>query len=220
VPDAAASDALLHLDAAVFAEAHRALLADRAIQFDLPMRPELQPPGWLSWLLDFLSTDHPAMRLSLWVVAALLAVAIAALVAMRLKGRDWPWRHGAAADSAEPDWRPEEAQARELLGEADALAAAGRFSEAAHLLLHRSIADVDERRPDLVRKSLTSREVAALLCAPVGARAPVPAKAGSAFARIAMLVERAFFARTDLGEPEWRTCRAAYEEFAFADAWR
>ena len=99
-----------------------------------------------------------------------------------------------------------------LLGEADALAAAGRYAEAAHLLLHRSIEDVDARRPDLIRKSLTSRDIAALPA--------IPDRPRGAFARIAMLVERSLFARRPLAEPDWRTCRTAYEQFAFAEAWQ
>ena len=35
-----------------------------------------------------------------------------------------------------------------------------------------------------------------------------------------MLVERSLFAQRPLGESDWRDCRAAYEEFAFAEGWR
>jgi len=80
------------------------------------------------------------------------------------------------------------------------------------LLLFRSIEDIDSRRPDLVRPALTSRDIAALPA--------IPERPRGAFARIAMLVERSLFARRPLGEPDWRDCRAAYEEFAFADGWR
>src|SRR5690606_1197116 len=50
--------------------------------------------------------------------------------------------------------------ARALLAEADALAAAGRFAEATHLLLYRSVEDIETRRPGLVRPAMTSRELA------------------------------------------------------------
>jgi hypothetical protein len=33
-------------------------------------------------------------------------------------------------------------------------------------------------------------------------------------------VERALFARRPLGADDWRDCRAAYEEFAFAEGWQ
>ena len=177
-----------------------------------PDPPPSPPPAWLRWLSEFFSTDHPDLRIALWVLAAIFALAIAALVVARMRGMEWPWRRKRGEAEADESWRPEAAEARELLGEADALAAAGRFSEAAHLLLYRSIEDVDERRPDLIRKSLTSRDIASLPA--------IPERPRGAFARIAALVERGFFARRDLAETEWRECRTAYEEFAFAEAWR
>jgi hypothetical protein len=207
------------LDPATFSSAHNALLSDSSIQFELTMQPPPEPlpppdpsaPPSRDWLGDFFAADHPWLRVSLWVLAALFALAIVALIVMRLRGMEWPWRRAAEAD-ADGDWRPEAGLARTLLGQADALAAAGRYSEAAHLLLYRSIEDVDERRPDLIRKSLTSRDIAALPA--------IPARPRGAFARIAMLVERGIFARRELAEPDWRECRTAYEEFAFVEGWR
>ncbi len=207
------------LDPAAFSSAHNALLSDSSIQFELAMQPPPppapppEPPSAVdNWLGNFFSTDHPLLRLSLWVLAGLFALAIVALIVMRLRGMEWPWRRAAEDEGAGEDWRPEAGMARSLLGQADSLAAAGRYSEAAHLLLYRSIEDVDERRPDLIRKSLTSRDIAALPA--------IPDRPRGAFARIAMLVERGIFARRALAEPDWRECRSAYEEFAFAEAWR
>ena len=100
-----------------------------------------------------------------------------------------------------------------LLGEADSLAGRGLYSAMPRaLLLHRSIDDIDSRRPDLVRPAFTSRDIAAL--------GEIPPPPRSAFARIAMLVERSLFARRPLDDCDWRDCRAAYESFAFADGWR
>ena len=218
VPTSGPSNNATPLDTTTFSSAHDALLSDSSIQFELAMQPPpppLPPPPPPSapsrgWLTDFFATDHPWLRVSLWVLAGLFALAILALIVMRLQGMEWPWRRRAEAGPDE-GWRPEADQARTLLGQADALAAAGRYSEAAHLLLYRSIEDVDERRPDLIRKSLTSRDIAALPA--------IPARPRGAFARIAMLVERGIFARRELGEGDWRECRTAYEEFAFAEAW-
>jgi hypothetical protein len=203
------------LDPATFSDAHRAVVSDSAIQFDLPMHvpePPSPPPAWLQWLSNFLGTDHPGIRAGLWILAALFVLAIAALIWTKVSGREWPWSRGAKDGEADEGWRPEAGRARTLLGEADALAAAGRYSEAAHLLLYRSIEDVDERRPELIRKSLTSRDIAALPA--------IPERPRGAFARIAMLVERGIYARGDHAQAEWHACRAAYEEFAFAEAWR
>lgn len=205
------SEAPVPAEAEAFAEAHRGLLADRSIQFDLESYEPPPTPDWLKWLADFLSTDHPVLRSLLWVLAGAALLFILYLIARRLAGDRWPWRRKSEA-AEEDSWRPEAAPARALLGEADALAARGAYSEAAHLLLFRSIEDIDSRRPDLVRPALTSRDIAALAAIPVRPRA--------AFARIAEAVERALFARRLLGADDWRDCRSAYEEFAFAEAWR
>ncbi|HYN46868.1 MAG TPA: DUF4129 domain-containing protein, partial [Allosphingosinicella sp.] len=63
-----------------------------------------------------------------------------------------------------------------------------------------------------VRPALTSRDIAALPA--------LPERPRSAFARIAMLVERSLFAARPLAADDWRDCRSAYEEFAFAEGWR
>jgi len=194
-------------DPGAFAEAHRQLLGDATIQFDLPApEPPPQPPEWMGGLL-------PVLQILFWVaVAALVAFLVYAIVA-RLAGRDWSWRRkGETAEGPDESWRPEAAEARELLGEADALAARGLYSEAARLILHRSIEDIDDKRPDLVRPALTSRDICAL--------EQIPGKPRSAFARIAAMVERSLFAGRPLLSGDWSECRAAYEEFAFAEGWR
>lgn len=198
------------VDADAFAAAHRRLVADSSIQFDLPRFEPPEPPAWLNSLGNFFATEHPILRLLLWVVLGAIALLILYLIVRYLLGRDWSRRR--KEDAADESWRPEEAPARRLLAEADALAARGLYSEAAHLLLFRSIDDIDDRRPDLVRPALTSRDIAALPA--------IPDRPRGAFARIAALVERSLFARRDLVADDWRDCRAAYEEFAFAEGWR
>ena len=99
-----------------------------------------------------------------------------------------------------------------MLAEADALAAAGRFRRRRGCSSTAASRTSQARQPDLLRPALTSRDIAALPAIPVQPR--------GAFARIAALVERGLFARIDLGEGDWRDCRAAYEEFAFAGGWR
>ncbi|MDQ4086587.1 MAG: hypothetical protein M3177_01015 [Pseudomonadota bacterium] len=191
-----------------FAEAHRELLSDSSIQFELAFHQPPETPAWLEWLMDLLSGERPALGGMFWILAGAAALVITYFLARWLARSRW-WR-GKPAE--EEDWRPAEAPARALLSEADALAAQGRFDEAAHLLLFRSIDDIEARRPQLVRPALTSRDIAALPA--------IPDRPRSAFARIASTVERSLFARRPLAEADWRDCRFAYEEFAFAEGWR
>lgn len=216
-------------DPAAVAEAHRRLLADPNIQFDLP-RPDLtppEPPAWLKWLaeqlsgvdfeapdwlrslFDFFEGVSPGLGSLFYIVLAVLVAVALLFVALFVARRLRRPREQAAEEA---DLRPDEIVAKGLLGEADALASRGLFSEAAHLLLFRSIEDIDSRRPELVRPAFTSRDIAAL--------EPIPPRPRSAFARIAMSVERGLFAQRPLGASDWRDCRAAYEEFAFAEGWR
>ena len=197
---------------AQIAEAHRQLLADSSIQFELKMvEPPQPPPDWLRELMRLLADAWPVIRIAIWVALAALVLWLLYHLVLRLKDGEWRWRRRGKA-AAEESWRPDEAPARQLLAEADALAAAGRFSEAARLLLHRSVEDIQTRQPDLLRPALTSRDIAALPA--------IPEQPRGAFARIAALVERGLFARIDLDEGDWRDCRAAYEDFAFAGGWR
>lgn len=196
---------------AEFARAHARLLADESIQFDLATTPPPPTPPWMLALGRFLREYFWLLEILFWGVVGALVLALVAFLAMRLTGTEWPWKRKPAA--AEPeDWRPAEAPARALLRDADSLAAEGRFSEAAHLLLFRSIEEIDARRPRLVRPALTSRDIAA--------DAEIPGGPRTAFAAIVMIVERSLFGGRALAQEDWRRCRSAYEEFAFAGAWR
>lgn len=198
------------LDPAAFDAAHRQLLADRSIQFEMePFQPP-ETPQWTGGLGDFINAIAPVVKILFWAGLAALALFLLYVLAMHLSGREWRWRRKQAAP--EESWRPDEAPARQLLSEADALAARGLFSDAVRLLLFRGIEDIDSRRPDLVRPALTSRDIAALDA--------IPERPRGAFLSIAMAVERSLFARRPLAEADWRAARAAYEDFAFAEGWR
>lgn len=165
------------------------------------------------WLVDLLP-DAPVARAALWIVLALCAALLVWAVAERVRHGAWrlPRRRAQAAAIEDEEWTPEAARTRSWLQEADALAAEGRFAEAAHHLLHRSIEDLARRRPQLVRPALTSRELAA---APA-----VPAAARGLFSGIAALVERSLFGGRAVGPDDWRRARAAYADFALPGAWR
>ncbi|MGI4733531.1 MAG: DUF4129 domain-containing protein [Janthinobacterium lividum] len=225
----AAADASARL-----AEAHRALVADPAIQFTMgPVAPPPKPPAWvealgrflerlfapvgrfLAWLLRLVPAG-PWAAILLWTVLGLLGAALAWMIVVRLREGNWRWprrRRLAAGAAEEPGeaWAPDAGTSRALLAEADALAGAGRFAEAAHLLLHRSVEDIARRRPTLVRPALTSRDLAAADAIPAGAR--------TLFAGIAALVERSLFGGRPVGDGDWRQARAAYADFALSRSW-
>jgi hypothetical protein len=197
------------VDSSAFAQAHEALLRNRSIQFDIAPFTPPHTPAWLKLLVEFLRT--PLAAYILWTMLAAGALLILFLILSKAGAIRWPGRNHHANDEQQEDWRPEEASARALLEEADALAGRGDYDEAAHLLLFRSIEDIEARRPRLVRPALTSRDIA---------EAPeIPAAPRNAFGEIAMMVERSLFGGLRLGERDWRHCRAAYEDFAFAEAW-
>jgi hypothetical protein len=195
-----------------FGDAHRELVADPALQFDLRPLEQEPIPGWLVRLIEMLQDSGPFFRFLFWTIAALAVVAILYAVARWLDGRSILGRRNETGEPEAEVWRPAEAPARALLQEADALAAAGRFSEAAHLLLFRSINEIDRRKPNLVRPALTSRDLAS---------APsIPERPRAAFARIVMFVERSLFGGSSLSAADWGLCRQAYEAFAFAPEWK
>ncbi len=110
-----------------------------------------------------------------------------------------------------PNLRPEQARANALLEDADRLAAEGRFAEAVHLLLFRSIDDIQEKRSGIIGRSLTAREIGALSILPDPVR--------NALSPIIRIVERSFFGGRDVDEVGWKEARASYESFAFGEAW-
>jgi len=192
-----------------FAELHR----HSELQFSLPeyKPPVLQP--WVLALLKFLRDEWVYLKWGFWGIAALILTYVIYVLVRRywpllLKRRKVQDAHESVANE---EWRPTPVAARRLLSESDALAAQGRYSEAIHLLLLRSIEDIEDRRPRLVRPMFTSREIAEL--------DPLPRSARAAFAGIAAAVERGLFAGQKIGADEFARCRRDYESFAFAPAW-
>ncbi len=183
-----------------------------------PPPPQPETPEWLQAigraigrLFEFLA---PAAQPLLWVVGIALVLLLLYLFVpafaswvddLRLR------RKRGAADEAELVGQAEAGAARALLAEADALAAAGRFAEAAHLLLYRSVEDIEGRRPGLVKPAMTSRELA-------GAT-DLPAVAREAFSRIARAVEISLFGGRAIDAGAWQQCRAAYAEMTVPKNW-
>ncbi len=115
------------------------------------------------------------------------------------------------ADADDPVGQAEAGAARALLAEADALAAEGRFAEAVHLLLYRSVEDIEGRRPGLVKPAMTSRDLADAH--------DLPSVARGAFGRIARAVEISLFGGRSIDAGAWEQCRAAYAELTVPKNW-
>jgi len=213
-----AAEALDKLDAA-----HAQLIRQTDLQFHLSQaaRPEVSPfVKWLAKLLAPLAKAlgpvakavAPLAPYIFWAGVAIGAAFILFLIGQRL----FATRRGLVmgglklSGGVEP-WRPAPEQARALLEEADRLAAEGRFVEAAHLILLRSIQDIQSRRPRAVAISLTSRDIARLEVLPPSARV--------LFAGIAEAVEISLFGGRPLDGEGYTRCRDAYSSFVEAGSW-
>ena len=194
-------------------DAWRAMRDDPDIQFEPLPPPEANPPPeWLQAIGEFLAMIFRPVAQALvaswpvlmWVLIALGVVLLVLLIA-RIVGVSVIGRSKKAAED-DTDFVPDEADSQALLGDADALAAQGRYGEAVRLLLKRSVGQIADRRPDLVQPSSTGRALSRLEALPDAAR--------RAFAAIARSVERALFALEDLTERDWHEARAAYADFA------
>ncbi|TAD75099.1 MAG: hypothetical protein EAY70_10960 [Sphingomonadales bacterium] len=200
-----------------------ALRADDNVQFAPVTIPEIPPkePGWLERLLndlfallaDLFGPVGQALGNSWWwlqwVVAGIVALfALVLLVRLIAPGFGLRGKRKGADGTASQDWLPDAAASLALLEDADRLAAEGRFDEATHLLLQRSVGQIAAARPDWVEPSSTARELAALPALPDAARA--------AFRVITERVERSLFALNALDRADWEAARAAYAEFALA----
>lgn len=217
-----------------FAAAYKALRADPSIQFNLPPpEPPPQPPAWLKALSEWLDyvfapvgrflrwvgsflPEAAYARILLWAVLVLGLLALSLALYNRLRSGEWSLKLPRLAPAAdipvEEEWVPEDEPVRSWLEEADALAREGRFAEAIHHLLFRSIEDIARRRPNSIRPALTSREIAA--------SPAIPSRARELFANIALLVERSLFGGRPVGERDWVAARDAYSDLAFAGTWR
>ena len=110
-----------------------------------------------------------------------------------------------------PLYMPDTEAAQILLGDVDTLAKEGKFADAIHTLLFRSIQDIEDKRPHSIKQSFTSREIAELKILSPEAR--------TAFSHIGRVVEEGFFGNKALGKPEFDACREAYVQFTRPKAW-
>ena len=204
-----------------FEAAHEALLERDNLQFERPVievePPEFRKPSpFFNWLGQLFSGLGPLFQLLFYLGAAAIAAGILYFILrqipnIRLQGLRRKDKVTEEDDHVISNVRPDEKKARAWLEEADALAKEGRFSEAVHLLLFRSIEDIQSKRKAPIPQALTSREIERLDGLPTGPR--------NALRPIISLVERSFFGGHSVNAENWTSARAAYETFAFGDAW-
>ena len=197
----------------------RDVRADGDIQFDPVAIPPMPPrePGiferaltaFFNFLGDILapvgSLIAHAWPVLQWVLLAAAIAFVVYLVARMVGPLSRKAREARAAED-EPEWTPDRSESLALLEDADRLAAEGRYDEATHLLLLRSVNQIAAARPDWVEPSSTARELAALPTLSESAR--------GAFGTIAERVERSLFALRTLDRADWEAARAAYANFA------
>jgi hypothetical protein len=181
-------------------QAHAHLLQDGSIQFE---RSSPQPPVSAPAALHFEGGS--------WVFWSVVAVVLVGTAAVLLR----QFLAGRSDAHARP---PGVTMAQEVpasgvvkipasaLPEADALAGAGRYGEAVHVLLLRGIAAIERRFPRALLPSHTSRDIARLEVLPASVR--------TAFSGIAERAEHAIFAERELTREDWDRCRALYAGLA------
>lgn len=217
-----------------FAAAHRALRGDASIQFSLPAAPpEPKSAEWVKHLIEWLNhvlaplgravlwlvrmlPDAPYGRILLWSTLIVVIGCFAWIAYQRMRYGRWRWpslRRRSATSTTDKDgeWVPDTSPALTWLEQADALASQGRFAEAIHHLLIRSVEDIAIRRPQLVRPSITSRELSVASI--------IPERARAMFASLAFLVERSLFGGRAVAAAEWSSARDAYAQFVLPEAW-
>ena len=193
-----------------------AIRASADIQFaPLPPTPEPQAPEWLAAVGRFLQRLFTPLGEWLgiaWPTFEKILIALAVVLVLYLLWallRPLVRRLRQRPPAVEPAWVPDRAEALALLEDADRLAAEGRFDEATHLLLRRSVGQIAEVRPDWVHPASTAREIGGLAALPEAAR--------HAFRVIAARVERSRYALRRLTRDDWQAARTAYAEFALVE---
>lgn len=194
----------------------QAVHADPAIQFS-PVNVNLtppQPPGWLKSIGEVLKAIFEPIGQALgfswpmlfWIIMALFVAGVVYALLRIFEPAFGARRTRFKTTAAEAEWVPNTQEALALLEDADRLAGEGRYDEATHLLLIRSVQQIVAVRPGWVQKASTAREIALLPGLSETAR--------GTFCLIATRVERSLFALRTLGAEDWQAAREAYARFA------
>jgi hypothetical protein len=183
-------------------KAKAAVMANGDLQLQLPSGAE-PPGGW-----NFSLSDIPIPPLLLWAI--LIAGALALLFYL-LRDALPLWRRSRDGTWQAPGIEGAGLQARsagEAMQAADALARQGRYVEAMHVLLLKSLADMRQSLGLHIAESLTSREILRKVTLP---------EAGEAALRdIVGRVEWTYFGEHEADASDYEACRGRFDEFAAA----
>lgn len=191
-------------------KAFRAVKRNESYQYELaepiPRKPPSRFGKWIGRILEAIfSFLAPFLEIAFWLGVGALAIGALYLIGRAVYETRYalPTKKDKEVEEI-PLYQPAEAQARILLDEVDKLAAEGRYGEAVHTLLFRSIQDIDRNRPNVVRRSLTAREIGSLSVLTVEAR--------KAFSTIAGVSELTHFGGVRVNKAGFETARAAYAD--------
>jgi hypothetical protein len=164
------------------------------LQTDLPHERELSAPFWLNFHLSPQSFD-----VMLW---ALIILGLG-LILWSVRDRLRPPK--AAPQAEAPAASPASRRLDDAQAEAEDLAGEGRFVEAMHVLLLRSLDEMRRRLALEFKESLTSREILA--------HAPLCARGRGALSAIIQAVERSYFGGSAGRYEDYVACRSHFEAF-------
>jgi hypothetical protein len=190
--------------------AYRRVKRNEAYQYELaepiPRRPPSAFERWLGRIFNAIFAFlAPLLVMIFWFGLGALVLGAVYLIGRAIYETRFAKPSQAKKEEVEiPLYQPAEAQARILLDEVDRLAAEGRYGEAVHTLLFRSIQDIDRNRPNVVRRSLTAREI--------GSLSVLTAEARTAFSTIAGVSELAHFGGVSVNKAGFETARKAYAD--------
>ncbi|MDA1193689.1 MAG: hypothetical protein O2894_00740 [Planctomycetota bacterium] len=143
------------------------------------------------------------LQILVWVA---LGIAVLTVVMSLVRNRQARAEKDVAVVSAKEQVPKAELEAPR--SEAERLADDGRYDEAVHMLLLRTIEALMAARPDALPASWTSREIEGGADMPATARAP--------FGALVSTVEASLFGGRSAGREEWTTCLERFRAFESA----
>jgi hypothetical protein len=143
----------------------------------------------------------------MWVMIGVAILLLALFLASELRG----WQADEASGDAATAVAPGEDHAAVIerpLGDADTLARSGKYGEAIHVLLLRTLEELVRRLDRPLPRSLTSREILTQVTLGLEAR--------DALAHLVTAVEVSHFGGSEPGEGDYKLCVDRFQRFASA----